>query len=142
MTVNSFLLQDVGMEIAGHIDGSVCHLVAQEYRWEGKQGFFMHGNEYGKDCFVAGIKNEALYHAAKACISKQQIDGVVYHVIKGQIEYNFELERMEELFGNYGIPVFRLETDYNRQDIEQLRIRMEAFAEVLEQKKYRKERMG
>lgn len=137
-----FLLQDVGMEIAGHIDGGVCHLVAQEYGREGKQGFFMPGNEYGKGCFGAGIKNEALYHAAKACISRQQIDGVVYHVIKGQIEYDFELERMEELFGKYGIPVFRLETDYNRQDIEQLRIRMEAFAEVLEQKKYRKERMG
>ena len=102
----------------------------------------MPGNEYGKDCFGAGIKNEALYHAAKACISRQQIDGVVYHVIKGQIEYNFELERMEELFGNYGIPVFRLETDYNRQDIEQIRIRMEAFAEVLEQKKYRKGAAG
>jgi benzoyl-CoA reductase/2-hydroxyglutaryl-CoA dehydratase subunit BcrC/BadD/HgdB len=29
--------------------------------------------------------------------------------------------------------VFRLETDYQQQDVEQLRIRMEAFAEMLRQ---------
>ena len=76
------------------------------------------------------------------CIRKKNIDGVVWHVLKGQIEYDFELERMEELFEKHDIPVFRLETDYNKQDIEQLRIRMEAFAEVLEQKKYRKGAAG
>ncbi len=32
--------------------------------------------------------------------------------------------------------MFRLETDYNYQDIEQLRIRLEAFSEVLAQRKY------
>ena len=31
------------------------------------------------------------------------------------------------------MPVFRLETDYQQQDVEQLRIRMEAFAEMLRQ---------
>ena len=34
----------------------------------------------------------------------------------------------------YGVPVFRLETDYQQQDVEQLRIRMEAFAEMLRQR--------
>jgi hypothetical protein len=32
------------------------------------------------------------------------------------------------------IPVFRLETDYQYQDVEQLRIRLEAFAEMLGQR--------
>jgi len=64
----------------------------------------------------------------------------VYHVLKGQIEYDFELERFEELFEKLGTPVFRLETDYNYQDIEQLRVRMEAFSEILNQRGYRKER--
>ena len=35
------------------------------------------------------------------------------------------------------IPVFRLETDYQYQDVEQLRIRMEAFTEMLEQNRCR-----
>ena len=64
----------------------------------------------------------------------------MYHVLKGQIEYDFELEQLEQLFDKQGIPVFRLETDYQYQDVEQLRIRMEAFSEMLTQNRYREER--
>lgn len=46
--------------------------------------------------------------------------------------------RFEELFEKLDIPVFRLETDYNYLDIEQLRIRLEAFSEILNQSRYRK----
>jgi len=35
-----------------------------------------------------------------------------------------------------GIPIIRLESDYNEEDVEQLRIRMEAFTEMLNQKRY------
>ena len=58
-------------------------------------------------------------------------------MLKGQIEYDFELERFETLLSKYSIPVFRLETDYQYQDVEQLRIRMEAFSEMLVQNRYR-----
>ena len=42
------------------------------------------------------------------------------------------------MLSQYNIPVFRLETDYQYQDVEQLRIRMEAFSEMLVQNRYRK----
>ena len=61
------------------------------------------------------------------------VQGVIFHIIKGQIEYDFELERMEQLFSTHKLPVFRLETDYHDNDMEQLRIRLEAFAELLTQ---------
>ena len=127
------------MEIAWNIDYSVWHLTGQP---ESRQGVWKVGGMYRNDCSSAYINNEVLYHAVAECIRKKNIDGVVWHVLKGQIEYDFELERMEELFEKHDIPVFRLETSYNKQDIEQLRIRMEAFAEVLEQKKYRKGEAG
>ena len=44
------------------------------------------------------------------------------------------------MLAEYGIPVFRLETDYQYQDVEQLRIRMEAFSEMLVQRRYREVR--
>ena len=71
-------------------------------------------------------------------IAEKDIDGVFYHVLKGQVEYDFELGRFEELFECLDIPVFRLETDYNYQDVEQLRIRLEAFSEILNQRRYGK----
>ena len=70
------------------------------------------------------------------------IDGVIYHVLKGQIEYDFELFRYEDFFMSKGIPVFRLETDYNYNDIEQIRIRVEAFSEMLVQNMHRNARIA
>lgn len=93
-------------------------------------------NVYSNDASPAYVKNDSLYRQIVKLVSENQIDGVVYHVLKGQIEYDFELGRLEELFENMGIPVFRLETDYNYQDVAQLRIRLEAFSEVLNQRTY------
>lgn len=93
-------------------------------------------NVYRNDASPAYVKNDSLYRQIVKLVSENQIDGVVYHVLKGQIEYDFELGRFEKLFENMDIPVFRLETDYNYQDVEQLRIRLEAFSEVLNQRTY------
>ena len=68
------------------------------------------------------------------------VDGIVYHVLKGHIEADFELPRIERLAEEYGLPLIRVETDYQQQDVEQLRIRMEAFGEMLRQQ--RQEEVG
>lgn len=92
---------------------------------------------YQTDGSDAYPKNETLFsHVTETVISKP-IDGVVYQVLKGQIGHDFELERYEAFFAARNIPVFRLETDYNYQDVEQLRIRLEAFREMLEQRDYK-----
>ena len=70
-------------------------------------------------------------------INKNRIDGVIYHVLKGHVCYDFELDFIEDMFNSINIPVFRLETDYNEQDVEQLRIRTEAFYEMLSINKQR-----
>ena len=73
-------------------------------------------------------------HYVEHLLSSMKVDGVIFHILKGQIEYDFELSRLEPLFDRMDIPVFRLETDYQYQDVEQLRIRLEAFAEMLGQR--------
>jgi len=79
------------------------------------------------------LKNDVMRRRVRALGASGQIDGVVFHVLKGQIGQDFELAYYEELMEKYAIPVFRLETDYQYQDVEQLRIRMEAFTEMLTQ---------
>lgn len=90
------------------------------------------------DVSPAYIRNDALYQAVNRYVESEKPDGVVYHVLKGQIGYDFELERFDELFSRLDIPIIRLETDYSYQDIEQLRLRLEAFAEILGQRRTRK----
>ena len=79
---------------------------------------------------------------AMQAITNQYVEGVVFHILKGQIEYDFELSRLEPLFDRMDIPVFRLETDYQYQDVEQLRIRLEAFAEIAHAQLHALDRAG
>ncbi|MDE7245150.1 MAG: 2-hydroxyacyl-CoA dehydratase family protein [Oscillospiraceae bacterium] len=135
-----FLLQDAGLRIRKHLDYTTekfLHAPAPE------DARYMTLTDlavqfYQTDCSGAYAKNDTLQEAVANALSDGDISGVVYCVLKGQIEYDFELERVETLCNELNIPVFRLETDYNQQDVEQLRIRMEAFSEMLRQRQYQR----
>ena len=83
----------------------------------------------------ARVSNDGLFSYFQYLLNQLRPNGIVCHILKGQIEYDFELPRIEKAAEEMGIPVFRLETDYQYQDMEQLRIRMEAFGEMLTQRK-------
>lgn len=80
------------------------------------------------------VDNEQRVFKLKQMIEDFQIDGVVYHVLRGCLPYDFEANRIEDAFGEMNIPSIRVETDYNEEDIEQLRIRFEAFMELIKYK--------
>ncbi len=63
----------------------------------------------------------------------QNADGVIYHLLKGQLLYAYEAERVEKAAIRAGIPFVCIETDYTNADTEQIRIRLEAFSELLTQ---------
>lgn len=68
-------------------------------------------------------------------IEDHHIDGIVYHVLRGCLVYDYEYSLFEKTFGAMGIPIIRVESDYNEEDVEQLRIRIEAFIEMIKFKK-------
>jgi len=134
------LLQDVGLHISAHLDYTT-QKVKTAFSTEEASSISFSGlakHFYQADCSGSYAKNGALQTAAAELLSGRGVDGVVYCVLKGQIEYDFELEHLEILCEQRNIPVFRLETDYNQQDVEQIRIRMEAFSEMLRQRQYQK----
>ena len=78
--------------------------------------------------------NTQRIYRLKQLIKDNDIQGVIYHVLRGCLVYDFEYKRIEEELGQLGIPVIRLESDYNEEDVEQLRIRIEAFIELIKLK--------
>lgn len=68
-------------------------------------------------------------------IDDYRVDGVIYHILKGCVVYDFEVNRVENILMKRNIPIMRLETDYNPEDLEQLRTRIEAFIDMLKAKK-------
>ena len=137
-----FLIKDIGLNALDTVDSSTLknHIVYKRRSMRGNCEKVINNIAavwYDYDASSAFIKNDLLFSYVSWLVKKGDIEGVVYHVLKGQIEYDFELERFETMLSKHNIPVFRLETDYQYQDVEQLRIRMEAFSEMLVQNRYK-----
>lgn len=125
------LLQEAGISFGGNF---LISDIRNPY--DGTGGFdAMCRESFVNDGSPSYVKNDTLFVRTSEYLKKHQVRGVVYHVLKGQIEYDFEMERFEHLFAKYDIPMIRLETDYSNQDVEQLRIRIEAFSEMLRERR-------
>lgn len=61
-------------------------------------------------------------------------DGIIYHVLRGCVPFDFELAYIEKWAQKHEIPVLRVETDFGTEDYEPLKIRLEAFIEMLERR--------
>lgn len=59
------------------------------------------------------------------------LQGAIYHVIKGENQFSYEFQKLENKLSNSNIPIIKVETVYDYQDIEQIRLRLEAFSEMM-----------
>ncbi len=132
-----FLIEDAGLYLYAQLSGIV------PYKKETKKmGMMSAGkilkqiaeNYYRQEMSCSYAVNQPLKERLEQFLETEQIDGAVYHVLKGQIAHDFERVRCERILESRNIPLFRLETDYKYNDVEQLRIRLEAFAEMLQHK--------
>ena len=79
--------------------------------------------------------NSQRIYRLRQMVRDYRVEGVIYHVLRGCLVYDYEYRLVEEELEGMGIPVIRLESDYTDQDVEQLRIRSEAFVETIKLKK-------
>lgn len=96
-------------------------------------------NRYTKPCTCpVFVDNSQRIYRIKQMIKEHKVQGVIYHVLRGCLVYDYEYPMIEEALGQMDIPVIRVESDYNEEDVEQLRIRIEAFLEMIKLKDYKK----
>jgi benzoyl-CoA reductase/2-hydroxyglutaryl-CoA dehydratase subunit BcrC/BadD/HgdB len=79
--------------------------------------------------------NSQRMYRLRQMIRDYRVEGVIYHVLRGCLVYDYEYRMVEEELEQLGVPVIRLESDYTDQDVEQIRIRTEAFVEMIKLKK-------
>lgn len=75
--------------------------------------------------------NKRRLYRIRQLIKDYHIQGIVYHVLRGCLVYDYEYAMLEAEMEKQDIPIIRVETDYNEEDVEQLRIRVEAFLELI-----------
>lgn len=82
------------------------------------------------DCAVF-TPNESRYDHIKEMVKKYKVDGVVHYSLQFCQPYQGEAIPFEKGLEAEGIPVLALDTDYNQEDLGQLKTRVEAFVERL-----------
>lgn len=73
----------------------------------------------------------------KTRLDESGAEGIIYHVLRGCVPYDFELAAVEKWAEEENIPLLRVETDFSTEDVEQIKIRFEAFVEMIDQRRKR-----
>lgn len=128
------IFQDLDM---GYFHNSCLHL-PKFHKIENKSGLGLM-----KACFQFQYRNSFSSQTladTNAYVFSNQISGIVYHLLKGQVSSAYEAEQMEKVAIRQNIPFICVETDYTDADKEQIKIRIEAFCEMLRTKSLQKAR--
>lgn len=68
-------------------------------------------------------------------IKEYKIDGVIYHTLRLCLLYDIESSKVRDVMEEEGVPFLHINTDYSKEDKEQLRTRIEAFIEIIQERK-------
>lgn len=82
-------------------------------------------------CFSSTDGNEDRINWLITKIKDYKIDGVIYYVVRGCMLYAMEYTRVKKVLDSINIPVYYLDTEYTREDVGQMKTRVEAFLEML-----------
>jgi benzoyl-CoA reductase/2-hydroxyglutaryl-CoA dehydratase subunit BcrC/BadD/HgdB len=82
-------------------------------------------------CFTSADGNEDRINWLINKVKEWNVNGVIYYVVRGCMLYAMEYSRVKRTLDKLSIPVYYLDTEYTREDVGQMKTRVEAFLEML-----------
>ena len=82
-------------------------------------------------CFTSKDGNQDRINWLLNKVKEWNVQGVIYYVVRGCMLYAMEYTRVKKALDKINIPVYYLDTEYTREDVGQLKTRIEAFLEML-----------
>jgi len=82
-------------------------------------------------CFTSEDGNEDRINWLLNKVKEWRVGGVIYYVVRGCMLYAMEYSRVKKVLDRINIPVYYLDTEYTREDVGQMKTRVEAFLEML-----------
>jgi benzoyl-CoA reductase/2-hydroxyglutaryl-CoA dehydratase subunit BcrC/BadD/HgdB len=82
-------------------------------------------------CFTSEDGNEDRVNWLLTKVKDHKASGVIYYVVRGCMLYAMEYARVKKALDKLNIPVYYLDTEYTREDVGQMKTRVEAFLEML-----------
>ncbi len=82
-------------------------------------------------CFTSKDGNEDRINWLLNKVKEWNVQGVIYYVVRGCMLYAMEYTRVKKALDKINVPVYYLDTEYTREDVGQMKTRVEAFLEML-----------
>jgi benzoyl-CoA reductase/2-hydroxyglutaryl-CoA dehydratase subunit BcrC/BadD/HgdB len=82
-------------------------------------------------CFTSTDGNEERINWLLNKVKEWNVQGVIYYVVRGCMLYAMEYTRIKKALDKINIPTYYLDTEYTREDVGQMKTRVEAFLEML-----------
>jgi benzoyl-CoA reductase/2-hydroxyglutaryl-CoA dehydratase subunit BcrC/BadD/HgdB len=82
-------------------------------------------------CFTSKDGNEDRINWLLDNLKEFKVDGVIYYVVRGCMLYAMEYTRIKRILDRKNVPIYYLDTEYTREDVGQMKTRVEAFLEML-----------
>jgi benzoyl-CoA reductase/2-hydroxyglutaryl-CoA dehydratase subunit BcrC/BadD/HgdB len=82
-------------------------------------------------CFTSKDGNQDRINWLLNKVKDWNIQGVIYYVVRGCMLYAMEYTRVKKALDKINVPVYYLDTEYTREDVGQMKTRVEAFLEML-----------
>jgi len=82
-------------------------------------------------CFTSSDGNEDRINWLLNKVKEWNVQGVIYYVVRGCMLYAMEYTRIKKALDKINIPTYYLDTEYTREDVGQMKTRVEAFLEML-----------
>jgi benzoyl-CoA reductase/2-hydroxyglutaryl-CoA dehydratase subunit BcrC/BadD/HgdB len=84
------------------------------------------------DCACFSPNSERLDHISKT-LDQYRVQGVIHNILQFCHGYDIEAYNVDRMLKKRSVPSIKIVTDYAEQDIESIRVRLEAFREVISQ---------
>lgn len=131
-----FSLEDLNLKIYTIIHPDIAHIKYGKYYELDSISIENLSKKYLElDISPTFINNNRTYYIVDKTIKKRIIDGVIAFVLRDQIEYDYQFNYIERLIVDNKVPLNRIETVYGNDDIEHLKLRLDAFFEMINIKK-------
>jgi benzoyl-CoA reductase/2-hydroxyglutaryl-CoA dehydratase subunit BcrC/BadD/HgdB len=85
------------------------------------------------DCSCFSPNTERLDNV-RGLVEEYRVDGVIHNILQYCHGYNIEAKAIDNTLKDKGIPSLKIVTDYSQEDAGQIRTRVEAFAELLDER--------
>ena len=90
--------------------------------------------KYSKIPCACFTPNDRRLDSITALAKQFKANGVIYYTLQNCHDYNVEGVKVERALKAQGLPMLKIETDYTMGDSEQIKTRIQAFMEIIQEK--------